>query len=111
MDMDDMVGKEEAKGFVVKSRDAMKDILLREASGVSWGSVTGPAEGLRGGQEVRRAGLSDMGPLIGSNMPTWRHGIWSKGLERTTFEGRKGGARGGPVDGDGFRVSRFVEHF
>ena len=114
VEMSGSVGKEEAKESRVKSRDVMRDMLLGKASRASCGSLSGPAEGLHGGcwgQEVRRAGLSDMGRTIGSNTPSWRHGVWTKGLEGSTFERRKGGARGGPVDGSGYRVSRFSEHF
>lgn len=114
VEMGGSVGKEEVKESRVKSRDVMRDMLLGKASRASWGSLSGPAEGLHGGywgQEVRRAGLSDMGRTIGSNTPSWRHGVWTKRLEGSTFERRKGGARGGPVHGSGYRVSRFSEHF
>lgn len=104
VEMSGSVGKEDAKESRVKSRDVMRDMLLGKASRASWGSLSGPAEGLHGGcwgQEVRRAGLSDMGRTIGSNTPSWRQGVWTKGLEGSTFERRKGGARRGLVDGSG----------
>lgn len=61
-----------------------------------------------GGYEVRRAGLSDMGPVICSAyVPNWCDGVWSKGSGGS----RRGGGRG-PFEGeDGYRVSRFIEHF
>ena len=73
-------------------------------------SYSGPAEESHGGyegHEVRRAGLSDMGPVIGSNTPRGRDEVWT-GVPRGSASTRCG-ARG-PVDGDGYRGSRFFEH-
>ncbi len=91
----------------------MKDILLATARRASRGSFSGSAEQIHGGiwgGSVRRAGLSDMGPEIGSGIGRFRDVVWSKRVEGRAFESRKGSARG-LVDGDGYRVSRFSEHF
>ena len=100
--------KEHATGFMVKSRNAMKHILLGTTSRGPRGSLWKPVERVQGvdrGYTVRRAGLNDMGPAAGSDMSSRRDGLWTK---MVAVESRNGGAKG-PVDGDGYRVSRFTE--
>ena len=61
--------KESATGFMVKSGNAMKDILRGKTSRGPRDPLWEPVERGQGeyrGQIVRRAGLSDMGPAAGS---------------------------------------------
>lgn len=63
--------KEGATGFMVKSGSVMRDILLGKESRGSPESWLGQAERVHGGYwgcSVRRAGLSDMGREIGSEL-------------------------------------------
>ncbi len=105
--------KEAATGFMVKSGNTMRDILLETARRASGGSFSGSAEQIHGGNwggSVRRAGLSDMGPEIGSGVGRFRDVVWGNSAKGFAFENRKGSARG-PVDGNGYRASRFSERF
>ena len=111
-EMDDRTPKEAATGFMVKNGNVMKDILLGEASRTSRTPLSGPEERVHSenwGHYVRRAGLSDMGPVTGSYMSNWRDEVWTNAAEEFGLESRKSVAKG-PVDGDGYRVSRFCEH-
>ncbi len=102
--------KEGTTGFMVKSGNAVKDILRGKGGRGSRGSLSEVGERVRGeelGRYVRRAGLSDMGPETGCYTSTRRDEIWTKELG---LESRRSGAKG-PVDVDGYRVSRFLEHF
>ena len=93
-------GNEEATGYAVKSGKGSEDSLLEAASrpeAYSWLAEM-VNRGADRGRDVRRAGLSAIGPANGR----------SRVSERLAFESVKGGARG-PVDGNGHRVSRFVE--
>lgn len=101
-----------ATGFMVKSGNVMKNILLGKAGRASRGSLLGPAEKVYGGREhhdMRRAGLSDMGPITGSYTCGWRDEIWTKAAEGFALESSKDVGKG-PVDGNGYRASRFSEH-
>lgn len=102
--------KKGATGFMVKSGNAVKDILRGKGGWGSRDSLSGVGERVHGeelGRYVRRAGLSDMGPETGSYTSSRRDDVWTKEL---SLESRRSGAKG-PVDVDGYRVSRFSEHF
>ena len=102
--VDDGEPKEGATGFIAESGNGVgKENLQGKASWAPREEIHGGYEG----HEVRRAGLSDMGPVIGSNMARGRDVVWT-GAPRGSAN-RRCGAKG-PVDGDGYRVSRFFEH-
>ena len=108
---DDEGAREGATRYMINSGAAVKDVLLGKASRASRGFCLGPGKRVQcesWGREVRRAGLSDMGPVICSNMPGRRDEIWAEASEGSVS--RRNGVRW-PVDGDGYRVSRFSEHF
>lgn len=104
--------KENATGFMVKSGNVMKDILLgktnRGPRDPLWEQVERGQGGYRG-HIVRRAGLSDMGPAAGSYKTNWQDDVWTEAAGESALESRRGGVKGA-FDGDGYRASRFSEH-
>lgn len=111
VEMGDKKPKEVATGFMVKSGNVVKNILLGKTGRASRESLSGPMEMVYGGRQhqgIRRAGLSDMGPVTGSYTCGWRDEVWTKAAEGFALESRKGVAKG-PVDGNGYRASRFSE--
>lgn len=112
LEMDDRKAKEDATGSMVKCGNMMEDILVRRAGRAPRVSSPRPREKTQAfGQHpvMRRAGLSDMGPVTGSHTCGWRDEVWNRAAEGFAVESGKGGARG-PGDGNGYRASRFCEH-
>lgn len=111
LDMGDGKRKDGATGFMVKSGNVMRSILLEKASRAQrkssarpWGVTQTSSQHLH----IRRARLNDLGPDAGSNM-YGRDKVWTKAPMRFSRESRKGFV-GGPVDGNGYRASRFYEY-
>lgn len=112
LDMDARKPEEGTMGFMATSGDAVKNVLPGKASRASRASLSEPAEGFHGenrGRYVRRAGLSDMGPETGCYIPSWRDEVCAKAAGEFVHESRKSVGKG-PVDGNGYRISRFSEH-
>ncbi|KAF6239851.1 hypothetical protein HO173_002398 [Letharia columbiana] len=112
LEMDDGKANEDVTGSMVTCGNMMEDILVRKAGPAPRVSSPRPREKTQAfGQHpvMRRAGLSDMGPVTGSHTCGWRDEVWNRAAEGFAVESRKGGARG-PGDGSGYRASRFCEH-
>lgn len=111
VEMDDWEADVGATGFMVNSGSVMKNILLGKAGRASRESLSEYERVREGSQHhcVRRAGLSDMSPDTGSYMSGSRDEVWTKAAEVFPLESSNGVARG-PVDGNGYRASRFSEH-
>ena len=106
LDVDDRKANIGATGFMVKSVNVMKDIVGGKAGRAS--REAGRVHSNRQHYSMRRAGLSDMSLDTGSYLSGRRDETRSKAAEGFAFEARKGVATG-PVDGNVYRVSRFVD--
>ena len=111
-DVDDRKAKIGATGFMVQSVNVMKEIVGENAGQASSEALSRPAGRVHSNRQhysMRRAGLSDMSLDTGSYMSGRRYETRSKAAEGFAFEARKGVATW-PVDGNVYRVSRFIEH-
>lgn len=109
LETDERKPEEGAMGTMVKSGSAVESALPGKASRASRASFSEAAEGVHEedrGRYVRRAGLSDMGPVTGSYVSSGRDEAWATGF---ALGGRKKVVKG-PVDAHGYRISRFTEH-
>ena len=88
LDMGGGKRKDGATGFMVKSGNVMRSILLekasrapRKSSARPWGKTQTSSQHLH----IRRARLSDVGPDVGGNM-SGRDEVWTKAPMRFSLE-------------------------